>query len=68
MMTKREFLEEYMELCHKHSCYVGACGCCESPWIVERLDFDDLMGRLEEHEKHLVKYSDFTTKDDVENE
>ena len=43
------FLKEYKEFCQKYGLYVGACGCCNSPWIVE--------GNREEivdHLEHLI--------------
>ncbi len=36
-MTRRQrfeqFLVEYEALCRKYDLQVGACGCCESPWL-----------------------------------
>ncbi len=45
------FIEEYDSLCRKHGFYIGACGCCDSPWVI------DLPGELNEIE--LVYASDF---------
>ena len=28
------FLKEYKELIEKYQMYIGACGCCGSPWLV----------------------------------
>lgn len=29
-----DFLGEYKELVKKYGLYIGACGCCGSPWLV----------------------------------
>jgi hypothetical protein len=33
-----QFLEEYSELCQKHHFFIGSCGCCDSPFLVDLSD------------------------------
>jgi len=49
MKKKLEFLEEYRKLCLKYGCYISACGCCGSPWVVESSGEDE----VDDHIKHL---------------
>lgn len=35
---RREFLQEYYQLITKYRLFIGACGCCDSPWIAEMDD------------------------------
>ena len=54
-MSKSErymnFLREYEKLCRKYGVYVGACGCCDSPWIVLAKDETD----IDLHIEHLIR-------------
>ena len=34
----KAFLEDLTELCKKHDNYIGGCGCCGSPYIINDLD------------------------------
>ena len=43
------FIREYEALCRKYNMYVGACGCCNSPWIVRAWDQKE----IEDHIEHL---------------
>ncbi len=29
------FLKEYDKLCEKYGVSIGACGCCDSPWVAD---------------------------------
>lgn len=31
---EEEFMQELIALCKKYQIAIGACGCCESPWLV----------------------------------
>ncbi|RLG42596.1 MAG: hypothetical protein DRO05_00535 [Thermoproteota archaeon] len=35
MKRMKKFFNEYKKICQKYGVYVGACGCCDSPWLVE---------------------------------
>ena len=37
----KAFYEEYAKLCYRHNMYIGACGCCHSPWITSGKEEDD---------------------------
>lgn len=51
MVKVLEFLEEHARLCRKYGMFIGACGCCDSLWIVEEgMPFQDT---VEEHIEHL---------------
>lgn len=32
------FLDEYVRLCKKYNLVISACGCCDSPWVIEVVD------------------------------
>jgi hypothetical protein len=52
------FLKDYLEICNKHHGYIGACGCCDSPWMIvweEHDKLDDWEESIKEHEEHLRK-------------
>ncbi len=34
--SKQLFMKDYERIVRKHGVYVGACGCCNSPWLVSR--------------------------------
>ena len=61
MNEKEEaFLVEYLELCTKHKTTVGACGCCNSPWIIgpDGSETEESWNKeIKEHEEHLRKES-----------
>jgi len=40
------FLKEYFELCKKYDLYIGACGCCNSPWVTSSLSQMDLVDHI----------------------
>jgi len=44
------FLDKYEELCKEYGVYVGACGCCNSPWLVKGYEKE-----IEEHITHLTE-------------
>ncbi len=46
-----DFLLEYKDLCEKYKIQIGACGCCESPWLWVVKNPDET---LYEHIKHLA--------------
>jgi len=52
-ITKKveEFLKEYQYLCNNYGLYIHACGCCSSPFIVEKEEKHE----IEEHINHLKK-------------
>lgn len=54
----RKFLKEYKELCLKYGIKVEACGCCDSPWMLEAYDEKD----IEEHIEHLKEEMKRTLK------
>lgn len=39
-MDTKKFLEEYEALCKKHNMFVDACGCCNSPDITTKEEWD----------------------------
>jgi len=50
---KNEFIEKYRELATRYGLYVGACGCCDSPWVTDigpssKLELDDHIKHLQE--------------------
>ncbi len=61
-----EFVAEYRALCEKHRMSLGACGCCDSPWVA------DLDGRyqktgaevLDKEIAHLLAVSCAPSSDD----
>ena len=48
------FLMEYRELCERYGLMIGACGCCDSPWV-KKLTPEDAEGDQfnVSHWKHL---------------
>jgi hypothetical protein len=42
------FLADYEALCRKHGLCVGACGCCNGPWV-------QTVVNLSNHVRHLAK-------------
>ena len=50
-----DFLEEYRKLCEKYNLSIGACGCCNSPWVVSG---DPYIGHL----KSELDWSDWGKK------
>lgn len=36
-----EFLKEYKRICEKFGIVIGACGCCNSPWLTVPYDEDN---------------------------
>ncbi len=44
-----DFLGEYEELVKKYGLYIGACGCCGSPWLVS-------MKVIEEAPEELIRH------------
>jgi len=50
---REAFLSDYKKLIEKHGIYVGACGCCDSPWIVT---IDYLGKTIEEIIEHCRMY------------
>ena len=48
----QEFFEEYEALCRKHGLHIGACGCCDSPWLV-KVDEQTLPQYIEHLKRHL---------------
>jgi len=57
-MNTKEFLDELTKLSQKYGIYVSACGCCNSPWLLEYdpekkywndelMDYDGLNGSIE---------------------
>ena len=56
----KSFFKEYQKICKKYGYFVTACGCCDSPWI---LDGDE--ERLQIHFCHLKKVAkqDFNLKE-----
>ena len=44
------FLDEYEALCKKYGVYIGACGCCNSPWLIKGYEQE-----IEEHITHLIE-------------
>lgn len=47
------FLKEYEELCKKHNLCIGACGCCNSPFVQDAKEEKELTDNVE----HLKKVS-----------
>jgi hypothetical protein len=43
-----EFLNDYKQLLIKHNVDIGACGCCESPWVTAatKKNIDDAIEHL----------------------
>lgn len=41
-----EFLKEYTKVCKKYVKYIGACGCCESPCVVDAKAIEHLIRSL----------------------
>lgn len=44
-----QFLKEYEILVRKYQTFIGSCGCCSSPFLVEgenELDYTDHMNHL----------------------
>lgn len=33
----KKFLEELTLLSHRYDLYIGGCGCCGSPWVIDGL-------------------------------
>ena len=51
-----DFLGEYKELVKKYGFYIGACGCCGSPWLVSVKVIEEVPEELIRHllfEMHL---------------
>ena len=46
------FLKEYKSLVEKYQIYIEACGCCDSPWL---LDVDEEYCSIEKHIAFLAK-------------
>jgi len=54
-MTREQlnsFLTEYEKLCKKHNAIITACGCCNSPGIIE-IEVSKFSESLETHMDHL---------------
>lgn len=51
-----EFLKEYEELCKKHDMWISACGCCDSPYLVTRVDEEFGIGFIDfsDQEKKVI--------------
>ena len=39
-MDTKNFLEEYEALCRKHNMFIDACGCCNSPDITTKEEWE----------------------------
>jgi sugar phosphate isomerase/epimerase len=46
-----QYLTRYAALCRKYGLYVGGCGCCGTPFLVEDPDEDD----IQENVDHLLR-------------
>lgn len=53
----KRFLEEYEAVCRKYGVYVGACGCCDSPWLVDVEDEEWKDDPTKEHLEHLREFA-----------
>jgi hypothetical protein len=64
------YIQEYETLCHKHKMYIGSCGCCGSPWVINgsgpendiALSSEDIKKTI----KHLREIEDCESKE-IEN-
>lgn len=55
MKKIEEFLNELTELTNKYGLYISACGCCNSPWIVDT-DTDETVVEGLWYDKETKKY------------
>ena len=62
----KAFLQEYEELCRKHSLVIRTCGCCDSPWVDELKDESDSMDRKQLDEVHKAIETASDTVDEID--
>lgn len=69
-MTKKEqaFLKDYFELCEKHRMYITACGCCESPFLLNVGDVKTKNEYMAKHKAHMCGVKCPNKTDDFEDE
>lgn len=53
MSNVEVFLSLYEGLCRKYGLHISACGCCQSPWVVETKAVITEGDALQEHLRHL---------------
>ena len=54
----RAFIEELEQLTQKHGMKIDACGCCESPWVID-LETGILANHVDYKENGTITYDLF---------